>query len=43
MTARGSGVQMRTIKKIGLAWVLTLPATMAVSALLFYILSRYLH
>ena len=42
MTARGSGVQMGTIKKIGLAWILTLPATMVVSALLIYVMSRYL-
>ncbi len=42
MTARGSGVQMATVKKIGLAWILTLPATMLLSTLLFYILTRFL-
>jgi phosphate/sulfate permease len=42
MTARGSGVQMSTIKKIGLAWILTLPATMFLSTVLFYILTRFL-
>jgi len=42
MTARGSGVQMSTVKKIGLAWILTLPATMLLSTVLFYILTRFL-
>ncbi len=42
MTARGSGVQMSTVKKIGLAWILTLPATMLLSIVLFYILIRFL-
>jgi PiT family inorganic phosphate transporter len=42
MTARGSGVQAATVKKIGLAWVLTLPATLVLSALLFYAISRFL-
>jgi PiT family inorganic phosphate transporter len=42
MTARGSGVQPATVKKIALAWVLTLPATMLLSALFFYILTRVL-
>jgi PiT family inorganic phosphate transporter len=39
MAANGSGVNMGTIRKIALAWVLTLPATMAMSAL-FYSLAR---
>jgi PiT family inorganic phosphate transporter len=42
MTARGSGVQPATVKKIALAWVLTLPATMLLSTLFFYILTRFL-
>ena len=42
MTARGSGVQMSTVKKIGLAWILTLPATMLLSTLLFYLFTRFL-
>jgi phosphate/sulfate permease len=42
MTARGSGVQPATVKKIALAWVLTLPATMLLSAVFFYIVTRFL-
>ncbi len=42
MTARGSGVQMTTVKKIALAWIFTLPATMLLSAVFFYILTRFL-
>jgi phosphate/sulfate permease len=35
MMANQSGVQSATVKKIGLAWVLTLPACVLLSALLF--------
>ncbi|MDB5312247.1 MAG: anion permease [Gemmataceae bacterium] len=35
MTANGSGVQAETVKKIFLAWVLTLPAAMCLAGLLF--------
>ena len=35
MAANGSGIQGETVKRIALAWVLTLPAAMALSALLF--------
>jgi phosphate/sulfate permease len=35
MWANGSGIQGRTIRNIGLAWILTLPAAMLISALLF--------
>jgi phosphate/sulfate permease len=35
MWANQSGIQSRTIRNIGLAWVLTLPAVMLMSALLF--------
>ncbi|MGH6834115.1 MAG: inorganic phosphate transporter [Methylocella sp.] len=37
MAANGSGVQISTIRSIGLAWVLTLPCAMALSAFLFFI------
>jgi phosphate/sulfate permease len=35
MSAKGSGIQGRTIRNIGLAWILTLPAAMLISVLLF--------
>jgi PiT family inorganic phosphate transporter len=35
MYANRSGLQTQTLKKIGLAWVLTLPAAIAISATLF--------
>lgn len=37
MAANGSGVQMSTIRSIALAWILTLPCAMALSATLFFI------
>jgi PiT family inorganic phosphate transporter len=37
MAANGSGVQMSTIRSIALAWVLTLPCAMALSAFLFFV------
>ena len=42
MVARRSGVQAATVRSIALAWVLTLPTTMALSALFFYVLVRLL-
>ena len=39
MVASGAGVEHRMLKQIGAAWLLTLPATMALSAGLFYLLS----
>jgi len=30
------------VRSIALAWVLTLPATLALSALFFYVLTRFL-
>ena len=39
MTARGSGVQGATVRSIAIAWILTLPATMLLSALFFYVLA----
>jgi inorganic phosphate transporter, PiT family len=40
MAANGSGVQMSTIRSIALAWVLTLPCAMALSAFLFFVFRR---
>jgi inorganic phosphate transporter, PiT family len=37
MAANGSGVQMSTIRSIVLAWVLTLPCAIALSAFLFFV------
>lgn len=37
MAANGSGVQMSTIRSIALAWVLTLPCAIALSAFLFFV------
>jgi phosphate/sulfate permease len=37
MAANGSGVQMSTIRSLLLAWVLTLPCAITLSACLFYI------
>lgn len=39
MVASGAGVRGGTLKQIGAAWLLTLPATVATSGLLFYFLS----
>jgi len=40
MAASGSGLQMATIRNIVLAWVLTLPAAMALSGALYFIFSH---
>jgi hypothetical protein len=37
MMANHSGVQLGTLRKIGLAWVLTLPAAILLSAGLFFL------
>jgi inorganic phosphate transporter, PiT family len=42
MAANGSGVQMSTVRSILLAWVLTLPSAVALSALLFFVFRRLL-
>jgi PiT family inorganic phosphate transporter len=36
MLANSSGLQMSTVRNLALAWVLTLPAAMTLSAFLFY-------
>jgi inorganic phosphate transporter, PiT family len=40
MAANGSGIQWGTLRSIALAWVLTLPCAMALSATLFLIFSK---
>jgi PiT family inorganic phosphate transporter len=37
MAANGSGLQMGTLRNLALAWVLTLPASMLLSGLLYYV------
>jgi PiT family inorganic phosphate transporter len=37
MTANGSGLQWETVRNIALAWVLTLPAAIMLSAFLFFV------
>jgi len=39
MAANGSGLQLSTIRNIAMAWVLTLPAAMALSAGLYWLFS----
>jgi PiT family inorganic phosphate transporter len=40
MVANGDGLQYRTVRNIALAWALTLPATMSLSAVLFLVFRR---
>jgi PiT family inorganic phosphate transporter len=42
MAANGSGLQMSTLRNIVLAWVLTLPAAMLLSATLYVVFSKIL-
>jgi PiT family inorganic phosphate transporter len=42
MAANGSGLQLATIRNIAMAWVLTLPAAMLLSAVLYFLFSRLL-
>jgi inorganic phosphate transporter, PiT family len=42
MAASGSGLQWSTIRNIALAWVLTLPAAMVISGVLYLLFSRLL-
>jgi len=39
MAANGSGLQLETVRNIALAWVLTLPAAMVISGMLYWLLS----
>jgi inorganic phosphate transporter, PiT family len=43
MMANGSGLQMSTVRNLLLAWVLTLPAAMTISGLLFYAFRQLFH
>ncbi|WP_437883861.1 inorganic phosphate transporter [Pseudomonas sp. LRF_L74] len=40
MAANGSGLQMRTIRNLVMAWVLTLPVAIVLSAILYWLFSR---
>jgi PiT family inorganic phosphate transporter len=40
MAANGSGLQLSTIRNIAMAWVLTLPAAMILSAALYFVFSH---
>ena len=40
MAANGSGLQTRTLRNLGIAWVLTLPASICLSALLYWLFSQ---
>jgi PiT family inorganic phosphate transporter len=40
MAANGSGLQWATVRNIALAWVMTLPAAMALSGVLYFLFSR---
>jgi PiT family inorganic phosphate transporter len=42
MAANGSGLQWATVRNIALAWVMTLPAAMALSGALYFLFSRLL-
>ena len=41
MAANGSGLQWSTVRSIGLAWVITLPAAMAISGILYFLLRQF--
>ncbi len=43
MAANGSGLQWSTIRSIASAWVLTLPAAMAISGGLYFVLRQVVH
>ncbi len=40
MAANGSGLQWGTVKSLALAWVLTLPAAIALSGTLFWVFTK---
>jgi PiT family inorganic phosphate transporter len=42
MAANGSGLQLATVRNIALAWVLTLPAAMSISGVLYWCFLRLL-
>jgi PiT family inorganic phosphate transporter len=41
MAANGSGLQWSTVRSIAMAWVLTLPAAMAIAGVLYFILRQF--
>jgi PiT family inorganic phosphate transporter len=41
MAANGSGLQWSTVRSIALAWVITLPAAMALAGILYFILRQF--
>jgi PiT family inorganic phosphate transporter len=42
MAANGSGLQWSTVRSIALAWVITLPAAMALAGLLYFLLRQFI-
>ena len=42
MAANGSAPQWSTVRSIALAWVITLPAAMALAGLLYFLLRRFI-
>ena len=40
MATNGSGLQWSTVRSIGMAWVLTLPAAMLLSGALYWLLRQ---
>jgi PiT family inorganic phosphate transporter len=42
MAANGSGLQMSTLRSLAIAWVLTLPASVLLSGMLYYIFVQVL-
>jgi inorganic phosphate transporter, PiT family len=43
MAANHSGLQWSTVRSLAMAWVLTLPAAMILSALLFWVFRQFMH
>ncbi|HEY4136676.1 MAG TPA: inorganic phosphate transporter [Alphaproteobacteria bacterium] len=41
MAANGSGLQWSTVRSIAMAWLLTLPAAMAIAGILYFILRQF--
>jgi PiT family inorganic phosphate transporter len=41
MAAKGSGLQWSTVRNLAVAWVLTLPAAIALSGGLYWLFSRF--
>ncbi len=41
MAANGSGLQWSTVRSIAMAWVLTLPAAMAIAGVLYFVLRQF--